>query len=101
WSSDVCSSDLWTILVVVYCVVAVLLFQTLHFPLSGFVAPAGVAAVAIGFGAQRIVQDILSGFLIVTERQYGYGDIVQLAVNGTTTPATGTVEEVTLRITRI
>jgi small-conductance mechanosensitive channel len=91
----------WTILVVVYCVVAVLVFQQLGFPLSGFVAPAGVAAVAIGFGAQRIVQDILSGFLIVTERQYGYGDIVQLAVNGTTTPATGTVEEVTLRITRI
>lgn len=91
----------WTVLVVIYCVVAVLTFQRLGFPLSGFVAPGAVAAVALGFGAQRIVQDILSGFLIVTERQYGYGDIVTLATTTSTATATGTVEEVTLRITRI
>ncbi|HEY7147105.1 MAG TPA: mechanosensitive ion channel domain-containing protein [Streptosporangiaceae bacterium] len=91
----------WTALVVIYCVVAVLTFQRLGFPLSGFIAPASVAAVALGFGAQRIVQDILSGFLIVTERQYGYGDIVTLNTTTSTATATGTVEEVTLRITRI
>jgi moderate conductance mechanosensitive channel len=91
----------WVLLVIVYCVVGVLTFERLGFPLSGFVAPAGVAAVAIGFGAQRIVQDILSGFLIVTERQYGYGDIVTLATTTSSATATGTVEEVTLRITRI
>jgi small-conductance mechanosensitive channel len=91
----------WVVLVVIYCVVGVLTFQRLGFPLSGFVAPASVAAVAIGFGAQRIVQDILSGFLIVTERQYGYGDIVTLATTTSSATATGTVEEVTLRITRI
>jgi small conductance mechanosensitive channel len=60
-----------------------------------------VVSVAIGFGAQRVVQDILSGFLIVSERQYGYGDIIQLAVTGRNAVATGTVEEVTLRTTRI
>jgi moderate conductance mechanosensitive channel len=91
----------WTVLVVIYSVVGVLTFQRLGFPLSGFIAPASVAAVALGFGAQRIVQDILSGFLIVTERQYGYGDIIRLQVTGVTAPQTGTVEEVTLRITRI
>jgi small conductance mechanosensitive channel len=91
----------WTLLVVIYCVVGVLTFQTLGFPLSGFVAPGAVAAVAIGFGAQRVVQDILSGFLIVTERQYGFGDIIRLSIQGNSTTATGTVEEVTLRITRI
>jgi small-conductance mechanosensitive channel len=91
----------WSLLVIIYCVVAVLIVQRLGFPISGFVAPASVAGVAIGFGAQRIVQDILSGFLIVSERQYGYGDIIRLAVSGTTTLSTGTVEEVTLRTTRI
>jgi small conductance mechanosensitive channel len=91
----------WTLLVIIYCVVAVLIFQRLGFPLSGFVAPASVIGVAIGFGAQRVVQDILSGFLIVSERQYGYGDIIRLAVSSNNTLATGTVEEVTLRTTRI
>ncbi len=91
----------WVVLVVIYCVVGVLTFERLGFPLSGFVAPASVAAVALGFGAQRVVQDVLSGFLIVTERQYGYGDIVRLATGTSTATATGTVEEVTLRITRI
>ncbi len=93
----------WTLLVVIYCVVGVLTLQTLfpRFPLSTFVAPSAVAAVALGFGAQRVVQDLLSGFLIVTERQYGYGDIVRLNVTGVTLPSTGTVEEVTLRVTRI
>jgi moderate conductance mechanosensitive channel len=91
----------WTILVVIYCVVAVLVFERLGFPISGFVAPASVLAVAIGFGAQRVVQDILSGFLIVAERQYGYGDIVRLTLQGSSPTATGTVEEVTLRTTRI
>jgi len=91
----------WSLLVLIYCVVAVLIVKELGFPISGFVAPAAVVSVAIGFGAQRIVQDILSGFLIVSERQYGYGDIITLAVAGNNTLSTGTVEEVTLRTTRI
>jgi moderate conductance mechanosensitive channel len=90
----------WTTLVLIYCLTAVLVLGQLGVPLSGFVAPATVAGVALGFGAQRIVQDVLSGFFIVTERQYGFGDVIRLAAVGTT-GATGTVEEVTLRITRI
>lgn len=91
----------WTILVLIYCLTAVLVVEKLGIPLSGFVAPATVAGVALGFGAQRIVQDILAGFLIVTERQYGFGDMIRLSVVGAPVQATGTVEEVTLRITRI
>lgn len=91
----------WATLVLIYCLTAVLVVRELGIPLSGFVAPATVAGVALGFGAQRIVQDILSGFFIVTERQYGFGDVVQLSVIGTQTPAMGTVEEVTLRVTRV
>jgi small conductance mechanosensitive channel len=91
----------WSLLVIIYCVVAVLIVQLLGLPISSFVAPASIVGVAIGFGAQRVVQDILAGFFIVSERQYGYGDIITVAVTGNNTLSTGTVEEVTLRTTRI
>lgn len=91
----------WTFLVLVYCLTAVLVVQRLGVPLTGFVAPAAVAGVAIGFGAQRIVQDVLAGFFMVAEHQYGFGDLVRLHVPGVTDPVTGTVQEVTLRITRL
>lgn len=91
----------WAFLVLVYSVTSVLVMQRLGVPLSGIVAPATVVGVALGFGAQRIVQDILAGFFVVTERQYGFGDLVRLNVPGTIAPLTGTVEEVTLRMTRI
>ena len=91
----------WTFLVLVYCVVAVLVLQRLGVPLTGFVAPAAVAGVALGFGAQRIVQDVLAGFFMITERQYGFGDLVRLNIAGIGDPVTGTVEEVSLRVTVI
>jgi small conductance mechanosensitive channel len=91
----------WSVLVLVYCLTAVLVIQRLGLPLTGFVAPATVVGVALGFGAQRIVQDVLAGFFMVTERQYGYGDLVRLNVTSVVAPVTGTVEEITLRITRI
>lgn len=90
----------WSTLVLIYCLTAVLVVRELGIPLSGFVAPATVVGVALGFGAQRVVQDILAGFFIVTERQYGFGDVIQISATGSIF-ATGTVEEVTLRITRI
>jgi small conductance mechanosensitive channel len=90
----------WSSLVIIYSITAVLVLRLLGIPLTGFVAPATVAGIALGFGAQRIVQDLLAGFFLITERQYGFGDVVKLAVVGTS-GAVGTVEEVTLRITRI
>ena len=60
------------------------------------------AGVALGFGAQRIVQDILAGFFIIAERQYGFGDLVpRRRTSARPTGVTGTVEDVTLRITRM
>jgi hypothetical protein len=55
----------------------------------------------LGLGAQRIVQDILAGFFIIAERQYGFGDLISLSVPGLPSPAIGTVEGVTLRVTTI
>ena len=90
----------WATLVVIYCVTAVAVAQRLGIPLPSLVAPAAVVAVALGFGAQRIVQDILAGFFIITERQYGFGDLVHLGVPSVSSPM-GTVEDVTLRVTTV
>jgi small conductance mechanosensitive channel len=70
-------------------------------PLASLVAPAAVAGVALGFGAQRIVQDILAGFFIITERQYGVGDLIRLSIPAVPDQAIGTVEDVTLRVTTV
>jgi small conductance mechanosensitive channel len=60
-----------------------------------------VLGVGLGFGAQRIVSDVLAGFFIITERQYGFGDVVAISVVGAAEPASGAVEDVTLRVTRV
>src|SRR5712671_7262698 len=52
----------WVTLVVIYCATGVTILARLGIPVTSLVAPAAVAAVALGFGAQRIVQDILAGF---------------------------------------
>jgi small-conductance mechanosensitive channel len=82
-------------------VVAVEITDILAIPISSLVAPAAVLGAALGFGAQRVVQDLLSGFFIITEKQYGFGDLVSLTVAGIAKEATGTVEDVTLRVTKL
>jgi small-conductance mechanosensitive channel len=91
----------WTALVLIYSITAVLVLERFGVPLTSLVAPATVAGVALGFGAQRVVQDILAGFFIITERQYGFGDLIRISSLGATTGVTGTVEDVTLRVTRM
>lgn len=91
----------WVGVVVVYVIAFVGVLDRLGLPLAGIVAPASVVGVALGFGAQRIVQDTLAGFFILAERQYGYGDLIRISTLGSTVGVTGTVEAVTLRITRI
>jgi small-conductance mechanosensitive channel len=83
-----------------YVMVAVDVANQLGLPLGSLVAPAAVLGAALGFGAQRIVQDLLSGFFIITEKQYGFGDLVELSVTAGGT-AVGTVEDVTLRVTKL
>jgi small-conductance mechanosensitive channel len=63
--------------------------------LAPLIAGAGIAGVAIGFGAQSLVRDMLSGLFIIGEDQYGVGDSVDLGL------AAGVVEDVNLRSTRL
>ena len=90
----------WVSVVLIAIVVAVQLADILNFSVRGFVAPATVVGAALGFGAQQLVKDLLSGFFIILEKQYGFGDLVRLTIVSTT-EASGTVENVTLRVTRL
>ncbi len=85
---SLCTGVIWT-LAVMYVLAA------LGLDLAPMLAGAGVAGVAIGFGAQSLVRDFLSGMFMIIEDQYGVGDIVDVG------EATGTVEMVTLRVTRL
>jgi moderate conductance mechanosensitive channel len=91
----------WVSIAVLAIVVAVEITDILAIPIGSLVAPAAVLGAALGFGAQRIVQDLLSGFFIITEKQYGFGDLVQLSITGVPNDARGTVEDVTLRVTKL
>ena len=59
------------------------------------IASAGIIGIALGFGAQSLVSDFLSGIFMIFEDQYGVGDVVDVG------EASGTVEAVTLRVTRL
>src|SRR5215218_9531650 len=68
---------------------------TLGLNLGPLIAGAGIVGVAVGFGAQNLVRDFLSGIFMLMEDQYGVGDVIDAG------PATGTVESVGLRTTRL
>jgi moderate conductance mechanosensitive channel len=91
----------WVSTVIIAIVVMLQIADILRFSVGGLVAPATVIGAALGFGAQQLVKDLLAGFFIIVERQYGFGDLVKLTIVGSTTDATGTVENVTLRVTRL
>jgi small-conductance mechanosensitive channel len=91
----------WVSIVIIAIWVIVQVGDVLQFSLGGLIAPATVLGAALGFGAQRVVQDLLSGFFIIVEKQYGFGDLVSLTVGGIAAEARGTVENVTLRVTSL
>ena len=80
---------------VVSGVAITLVLGELGINLGPIIASAGILGVALGFGAQNLVKDFLSGMFMMVEDQYGVGDIVDLG------EATGTVEAVGLRVTTL
>lgn len=80
---------------VIVTVALLFALSALGLNIAPLLASAGIAGIAIGFGAQTIVRDFLSGVFMILENQYGVGDVV--SVNG----VTGTVEDVGLRITEL
>lgn len=82
-----------------YFLILVFFLQQVGFSLAGAAIPATVVSAAVGFGAQSIISDFFSGFFILTEKQYGVGDLVTFQINGT--EVTGDVIQITMRATQI
>jgi len=80
---------------VIGTVVMLLIMGELGYSLGPLLASAGIAGVALGFGAQTLVKDLLAGIFLLLEDQYGVGDSVVLG------EASGLVEAVGLRVTRL
>lgn len=80
---------------VVWFLAGLIALDQIGLNLAPLLAGAGVVGIALGFGAQRMVQDFLAGLFIVIEDQYGVGDVVDIG------DAVGTVEQVNLRSTRL
>jgi moderate conductance mechanosensitive channel len=85
---SVASFGIWTL-------AGLMALGTLGLDLGPLIAGAGIVGVAIGFGSQNLVRDFISGIFMLMEDQYGVGDVVDAG------PATGTVEGVGLRTTRL
>jgi moderate conductance mechanosensitive channel len=79
----------------VWSIAVLMALSELGLNLGPLIAGAGIVGVAVGFGAQNLVRDFLSGIFMLLEDQYGVGDVIDAG------PATGTVESIGLRSTRI
>ncbi|QFG01029.1 mechanosensitive ion channel family protein [Psychrobacillus glaciei] len=80
---------------VVYFTAIIAILSVFDINVTGLLAGAGIVGLAVGFGAQSLVKDIITGFFIVFEDQFAVGDQVQIG------SATGTVEEIGLRTTKV
>ncbi|MBA2390144.1 MAG: mechanosensitive ion channel family protein [Geodermatophilaceae bacterium] len=76
-------------------IATMLILGELGINLAPIVASAGIVGVALGFGAQNLVRDFISGIFMILEDQYGVGDVVDLG------EATGSVEAMGLRVTTL
>ena len=82
-----------TFLIVIFFIAILMILGELGIQLGPLLATAGIGALAIGFGAQGLVKDVISGFFIILENQYRIGDAIEVA------GVSGLVESVSLRKT--
>jgi len=80
---------------VVYFSAIIGILSSLNIKVAGLLAGAGIVGLAIGFGAQSLVKDVITGFFIIFEDQFGVGDYIKINA------AEGTVVEIGLRTTKI
>lgn len=81
--------------IVVFAIATTTVLSELGVDLGPVLASAGIVGVAVGFGAQNVIKDWLNGMFMILEDQYGVGDVIDAG------PASGTVEAVSLRTTRL
>lgn len=81
---------------VIMSVTFLMILDVIGLPIGPLLASAGIVGIAVGFGAQTLVKDFLSGIFLILEDQYGVGDLVDTGMG-----TVGTVEAVGLRVTRL
>jgi len=84
-----------TLTYVIYFIALMMILGTLNIDVKGLLAGAGIVGLAVGFGAQSLVKDIITGFFIIFEDQFSVGDVVQIG------QFQGVVEEIGLRTTKV
>lgn len=80
---------------IVYFVSIIMILDTIGIPIATILAGAGIVGLAVGFGAQSLVKDIITGFFIIFEDQFSVGDFIRVG------NFEGYVEEIGLRTTKI
>ncbi len=87
--------------ITIWSIAVLTVLEILGISLGPLIAAAGIAGVALGFGAQSLVKDFLTGMFMLMEDQFGVGDVIDTGVPVAGGMVTGTVEGVSLRTTRL
>ena len=85
----------WTMNTIIVVIAAMMVMQEFGVKIAPILGTAGIVGVAIGFGGQYLVKDLITGFFIIFENQYRIGDVVTIEGIG------GTVEDISLRVTTL
>jgi small-conductance mechanosensitive channel len=86
---------LWTSRIIILLVAMLMILQEIGIPIGPILAGAGIIGLAVGFGGQYLIRDLISGFFIILENQYRVGDVVNFDGTG------GLVEDINLRMTTL
>jgi small-conductance mechanosensitive channel len=87
--------------ITIWSIAVLTVLEILGISLGPLIAAAGIAGIALGFGAQSLVKDFLTGMFMLMEDQFGVGDVIDTGVSSGSGVVTGTVEGVSLRTTRL
>lgn len=90
-----------TLRIFIFVIAGIMIISELGINTGPLIASAGIIGVALGFGAQSLIKDFMSGFFIITENQYRVGDVVEVVTNNGAVRVSGVVEAITIRTTVI
>ena len=85
----------WAFTIIIFVIGGLMILQEIGIPIGPILASAGIIGLAVGFGGQYLVRDIISGFFIILENQYRIGDVVNFDGTG------GLVEDISMRMTTL
>ena len=85
--------------VLIFIIALIMIINEMGINTGPLLASAGIIGVALGFGAQSLIKDFMSGLFIITENQYRVGDVIEVTTNAAGSVIVGTVEAITIRTT--